>query len=86
MKIITKGKWKHFVMCSTCDAELLLDAGDVKLHVATQNVGDREFMYFECPCCECDEELPSKDIPPEVKKVVYEAAHKPTPRPQVTRS
>jgi hypothetical protein len=74
MKIITKGKWKHFVECHTCEAELLLDVEDVKLHVATQNAGDREFMFFVCPCCECDEELPNKDIPPEVLKNVYEAA------------
>lgn len=85
MKIIKKGKWKHFVACHTCEAELLLDADDVKLHIGTQNVGDREFMFFVCPCCECDEELPSKDIPPEVKKVAYEAAHTPTPRPPAFR-
>lgn len=80
MKIITKGKWKHFVECHTCEAELLLDAVDVKLHGGTQNSGDREYMFFVCPCCECDEELPSKDIPPEVKKIAYEAAHKPVLR------
>jgi hypothetical protein len=85
MKVIRKGKWKHFVECHTCEAELLLDAEDIKLHVGTQNAGDREFFFFVCPCCECDEEVPANDVPTDIRKTAYDAAHKPTPRPPALR-
>jgi hypothetical protein len=37
MKIIKQGKWKIFVECHACEAELLADATDIQLHAATQN-------------------------------------------------
>lgn len=81
MKVLKPGKWTLFVECHTCDAELLLQASDVKVHVATQNAGDKEYFYCVCACCECDEHISANDIPEVVRKAAYEEAHKPVPRP-----
>lgn len=81
MKILKPGKWTLFVECHTCDAELLLDASDVKVHAATQNAGDKEYFYCVCACCETDEQIPATNIPADVRKLAYDEAHKPSPRP-----
>ena len=81
MKILKPGKWTLFVECHTCDAELLLEASDIKLHVSTQNVDDKEYFYCVCACCDCNARIPLSDIPENVRKAAYDEAHKTSPRP-----
>ncbi len=64
MKIIQQGMWIKNVKCDICEAELLINENDVKIHPATQTYNDNEtWYYYQCPCCSKDQKLVTSDIP-----------------------
>lgn len=70
MRIIKKGMLSTMrVFCTKCDAELEIDAGDLKKE-PSDNFGEGAY-YFTCPCCESTQYRVSNCI---TEKIRYEFA------------
>lgn len=66
MKVIKEGKIKATmqVTCKTCEAELEIEAGDVKKCLDDQFAPTPYF--YRCPCCGSKEYLGDEDLTEEI--------------------
>lgn len=72
MKVIKKvdtNAWSHRVTCRTCESELEVSKGDIKYqyHSGYGRDPDYETWKIQCPVCQTEIGLVSKDIPPAVR-------------------
>ena len=54
MKVIKNGKkikGTMRVICRTCEAELEIQAGDLRISIANADPFKPRIFYYNCPCC-----------------------------------
>lgn len=69
MKVIKEGKKINATMrvtCKKCEAELEIQAGDIK-KIPGWGLFDRTTYYYECPCCLRKNVLDSTDLTKKIR-------------------
>lgn len=81
MKVLEKGPgWSMKQVCTGkgngdggCNSQLLVEKEDIYLTSHTDYTGDTDYYFtFRCPVCGIETDIPEKDVPASIRRVLLD--------------